>query len=72
MKTVSIGDVPHLHSGVSIAGDKYIGVQLHARGERLVACECMLQLARLYIPHPDRSVEGTTDYMHTVKLKLRQ
>lgn len=69
MQAVPSGDVPHLDGGVGVAGDQDVGVQLHTGGERLVARQRVLQLARLHVPHADGRVQRSAHDVHAVELE---
>lgn len=69
VQAVSSSDVPHLDGGVSIAGHEDVGVQLHARGERLVARQRVLQLSRLHVPYANGRVQRTAHYVDAIELE---
>lgn len=70
MQAVSSSDIPHFNSGISIAWHQYIGVQLHAGGQWLVARQGVLQLTRFHVPDTDWRVQWPAYYVDAVKLKI--
>lgn len=61
-------DVPHLDGGVGVARHEDVVAELHARGERLVAHECMAAGACLHLPHADARVQGAAHHVDAVEL----
>lgn len=64
-------DVPDLDSGVCVARDQDVVLQLHATGEGLVPRQRVDAVARLHVPDPYRCVQWTAHHMNPIKLESR-
>lgn len=70
--TLAGNNVPHFNSGVGVATDKDVALQLHPACERLMAHQGADTSTSLRIPHTNARVQRPTYNVYPIKLYTKQ
>lgn len=68
LQTLTAGCVPHFNCRIGIAWHQNVLLQFHARGETLMAHQCVFACSACHVPHSYRCVQWTGYNVYTVKL----